>query len=383
MKDNYDCIVVGGGPAGSTTAALLAGAGRSTLLVERDKMPRYQLRESLMPETFWTLRRLGVLEAVKQCPSTQVADVQFVFRYANEPQSPFFEEPELRECCVTWQVERADFDKLLFDNAADMGAQCHDETPVLDVLVEAERVAGVVLQTREQPSREVRCQVLVDATGQQALLTRRLQLPVEDSHVRKAAVWGYYRGARRDPGESGGTPVMLHTSGWKSWFWYIPLSDDITSIGVVGDSHYLLEGRAMPAEAFEDELVKCPALIQRLMNAELVSKFHVVREFAYTTRRRAGDGWVLVGAAYGFIDPVYSPGVFFAMKSGELAADAIIRGLAKNDLSARQLGKWSNEYDASGRLFENSARWRGPTNGASAPERIDGDSGAKIHGVVK
>ncbi|MBW3598573.1 MAG: tryptophan 7-halogenase [Planctomycetes bacterium] len=356
MKDNYDCIVVGGGPAGSTTAALLAMAGHSTLLVERDAMPRYHLRESLMPETYWTLRRLGVWNQVKRCRSTQPADVQFVLRDGRRPATSE-QELDLRECCVTWQVERADLDRLLFDHAASHGAECRDATPVQDVIMDGDHAAGVRIARGAGPVRDVRCRILVDATGQQALLANRLGLRAANEHLRKAAVWGYYRSARREHDEDARGTVILHTAGRESWFWQIPLSEDITSIGVVGDSDYLLEGRGMPAEAFEDELVKCPALIQRLMNAELVSRFHVAREFACTTQRRAGEGWVLVGAAYGFLDPIYSPGVFFAMKSGELAADAIIDGFLKNDLSPRQLGRWTDEYDASGQLFDHVERW--------------------------
>ncbi len=345
MKDNYDCIVVGGGPAGSTTAALLAQAGLATLQVEREKMPRFHIGESLMPETYWTLERLGVLERMKNSKFTKKVSVQFVTNRGQESQPFFFKEHDPRECSSTWQVERADFDQMLFENAAEKGADCYDQTRVLDVLMDGDRAVGVTLQTQDGATREVRCRVLVDATGQQALLANRLGLLVDDPELRKAAIWGYYRGAQRDPGEHGGATLILHTVEKESWFWYIPLSNDITSIGVVGDNDYLLKGRGSPAEVYEDELVKCPALIERLMHAEMVSKFHVAKEFSYTTRRRAGEGWVLVGDAYGFIDPIYSSGVFFAMKSGEWAADAIIDGMARGDLSARQLGRWTEDFD--------------------------------------
>ena len=252
-------------------------------------------------------------------------------------------------------MERADLDRLLFENAAEQGAECRDSTPVCDILLDGDRVTGVRIDA-EGTVRDVLCRVLVDATGQQALLASRLGMQADEA-TRKAAVWGYYRGARRESAANACAPVILHTTTRDSWFWQIPISEDITSIGVVGDSDRLLEGRDMPAEAFEDELVRCPALIQRLMNAELVSRFHVAREFSCTTQRRAGKGWVLVGAAFGFIDPIYSPGVFFAMKSGELAADAILEGFLKNELSPRQLGKWTDEYDAAGQLFEHDARW--------------------------
>lgn len=345
MKDNYQCIVVGAGPAGSTTAALLAQAGHATLLVEREKMPRYHVGESLMPETHGTLERLGVLERMKSGRFTQKVSVQFLSHDGFDSQSFEFQEHTPTACSATWQVERADFDQMLFENAAEKGAECYDQTCVTDVLMEGDQVLGVTLQTADGRMRTVACRVLVDATGQQALLANRLGLLTADLDLRKAAIWGYYRGARRDPGARGGATLILHTADKKSWFWYIPLANGVTSIGVVGDCHYLLKGRGAPAEVFEDELVKCPALIERLMDAAMVGNLHVAKEFSYTTRRRAGEGWVLVGDAYGSIDPIHSSGVLFAMKSGEWAADAIIEGFARGDLSAKQLGCWTAKFD--------------------------------------
>jgi flavin-dependent dehydrogenase len=344
MKDSYDCIVVGGGPAGSTAAALLAEARLSTLLLERETMPRFHVGESLMPETYWTLKRLGVLERMKNSQFVKKVSVQFINSSGKESQPFYFKEHDPHESSQTWQVERADFDKLLFDNAGEKGADCFDQTRVLDVLTDGPRAIGVKLETADGKTREVRSQVIVDATGQQALLANRLGLRDESPTLRKAAIWGYYRGARRDPGENGGATIIMHTQSANSWFWYIPLANDITSIGVVADNDYLLKGRGKPASVFEDELVDCPGLVERLMNAELASRFRIAKEFSYTTKQHAGEGWVLVGDAFGFIDPIYSSGVFFAMKSGELAADAIVEGFQSGDLSPAQLSKWADEF---------------------------------------
>ncbi|MEQ8788190.1 MAG: NAD(P)/FAD-dependent oxidoreductase [Pirellulaceae bacterium] len=344
MKDAYDCIVIGGGPAGSTTAALVADGGCSTLLLEREKVPRFHVGESLMPETYWPLKRLGVLEQMKRSQFVKKVSVQFINDTGRESQPFFFKEHDPRESSETWQVERADFDKMLFDNAAAKGADCLDQTRVREVLFEGEKAVGVRLETQDGSPREIACRVVVDATGQQSFLASRLGLRVDDQRLRKAAIWGYYRGAKRDPGEHGGATIIMHTEGKHSWFWYIPLSNDITSIGVVADNDYLLKGRGKPASVFEDELVKCPGLASRLMDAELISKFRVAKEFSYTTRKQAGDGWVLVGDAFGFIDPIYSSGVYFALRSGELAADAIVEGLAAGDTSAEQLSKWASDF---------------------------------------
>lgn len=176
------------------------------------------------------------------------------------------------------------------------------------------------------------------------MLANRLGLKVDYPDLKKVAIWGYYRNAQRDPGEHGGATIIMHTNEKKSWFWYIPLQDGITSIGVVGDRDYMLKGRGTPEDIFEDELVKCPALVDRLMNAELTSEFRVAKEFSYKTSQHAGDGWVLVGDAWGFIDPIYSSGVYFALRSGELAADAIVDGLNKGDTSGNQLGRWLEDF---------------------------------------
>lgn len=344
MKDHYDCVVIGGGPGGSTTAALVAEAGCSTLLVEREKVPRFHVGESLMPETYWVFERLGVLEKMKKSDFVKKLSVAFVSHTGAESNPFFFKQHDPRECSQTWQVERAEFDKMLFDNAAEKGADCVDETRVLDVLFEDHRAVGVTLQTADGASRDVRCQVVVDATGQQALLANRLGLKVDYPELKKVAIWGYYRNARRDPGEHGGATIIMHTNEKKSWFWYIPLQEQITSIGVVGDRDYILNDRGTPEEIFEDELVKCPALVDRLMHAELTSEFRVAKEFSYRTTKHAGDGWVLVGDAWGFIDPIYSSGVYFALRSGELAADAVVAGLQNDDTSARQLGSWLDDF---------------------------------------
>jgi flavin-dependent dehydrogenase len=346
MNSAYDCIVIGAGPAGCAAAALVAEAGCSTLLLEREKLPRFHVGESLMPETYWTLRRLGVLERMKHSTFVRKLGVKFIDGAGRESQPFFFRQHDPRECVETWQVERAEFDKLLFDNAAEKGAHCRDQTRAREVLFDGRRAVGVRLELPDGAQREVRGRVIVDATGQQCLLASRLGLRVDNPKLKKAAVWGYYRGAQREAGELAGGTLIMHTADDRSWFWYIPLSGDVTSIGVVADHDYLLRDRGSPAGAFEDELVKCPGLARRLIDAQLVSKLRVAKEYSYTTRQPAGDGWVLIGDAQGFIDPIYSSGVFLALRSAELAADAIVAGLKKDDLSAAQLGSWAEGFNA-------------------------------------
>jgi len=344
MKRVYDCIVLGGGPAGSTAGALVAEAGFSTLVVERGAVPRYHIGESLMPETYWTFERLGVLDRMKRSAYPKKYSVQFVSHSGRESQPFYFFETNEHESSQTWQVVRSDFDKMLLDNAVEKGAEVRDATRALDVLFEGDRAVGVRVQAKDAEPEEIGAKVVIDATGQQSIVATRLGLREAYPDMRNASIWGYYRGGRRDTGVDEGATIILHTKSKEAWFWYIPLPDDLVSVGVVSENDYLLKGRGRPEQVFEEELTNCPAVLERLMDAKLDSDFFVARDFSYRSREAAGNGWVLIGDAYGFIDPVYSSGVFLALKSGELAADAVVEGLRSGDLSGAQLGRWAESY---------------------------------------
>jgi len=364
LHEEYACVVVGGGPAGATAAAIVAEAGYSTLLVEREAVPRFHVGESLMPETYWPLKRLGLTQRVAEAGWQAKKSVQFVTHSGKESEPFFFQQHDPRECSTTWQVERGEFDKMLYDRAGELGADCRDQTRLVDVsfdpLPGAEatpdsdmpaatgqrRVTGVVLRDRNGQDRHVGCQVLVDATGQQAFLANRLGIKQVNPDLKKAAIWTYYRGAVRGEGDHEGATIILNTRSRDAWFWFIPQSRGITSIGCVADNDYLLKGRGKPEQVFEEELAQCPGLTPRLAPATRVGKILTAKEFSYMTSQHAGQGWVLVGDAFGFIDPVYSSGVYFALEMGVRAGDAIAEGLAKNDLTASQLGGWSDDFKA-------------------------------------
>ena len=340
-----DCVVIGGGPAGSTTAALVAEQGRSTLLLERDSFPRFHIGESLMPETYWTLERLGVADRVRSGCFVKKNGVQFVNHEGKESKPFYFREADDRDCAETLHVQRDEFDRMLFENAAAKGATCWDRTRVLDVKFSGEGPHTVEYRREGGEVESVRARVVVDATGQQAMIASRMQTKKVDPDLKKAAIWGYFKNAKRNgPGEAEVT-CILHTTSKQCWFWYIPLSNGTVSIGVVGDNEYLLKGRGTPAEIFAEERAQCIGLRARMEHAELVGEWHVAKEFSYKCHQVAGDGWVLVGDAYGFIDPIYSSGVFLALKSGEMAADAIVAGLKKDDVSRAQLESWTGEFN--------------------------------------
>jgi flavin-dependent dehydrogenase len=174
----------------------------------------------------------------------------------------------------------------------------------------------------------------------------RLGLREWDPLLKKAALWTYWEGARRDTGRDEGATLVVQVQGKNGWFWYIPLHDNIVSVGVVASYEYLFKDRPdRDHEAiYFTEVERCPGVKERIAGAKRAGPFRAAKEYSYHSRRAAGDGWVLVGDAFGFLDPLYSSGVLLALNSGMRAADAVAEGLARGDTSAAQLGKWEADY---------------------------------------
>jgi flavin-dependent dehydrogenase len=343
VGQNPQVIVIGGGPAGATVSTLIAQQGYQVELFERERFPRYHIGESLIPETYWVLKRLGMLEKMKASHFIKKYSVQFVSASGKQSAPFYFHDNKPHECSQTWQIRRSEFDTMMLRNAEEQGVGVHEGVRVLDVLFEGERAAGVRIAT-EHSEKEVRADVVVDASGQSSLLMNKFNLRVPDPVLNKGALWTYFTGAYRDQGRDEGATIVLSLQNKKGWFWYIPMHDDVVSVGVVADFHYLFKGRENHETTFAEEMENCPGLIERVSMGKKVAPVKATKDYTYRAGRAAGDGWVLVGDAFGFLDPLYSSGVLLALKSGELAADAIIEGFQTGDTSQRQLGKWEAGY---------------------------------------
>ena len=359
FSEPLDVVVMGGGPAGSTAATLVAKAGFRVGLLEREERPAFKVGESLVPYTYETFARLGLVERLKRSHFQKKHSVQF-YSASGRGSAPFyFSETDAHERSTTWQVRRSEFDALLLENAVEYGVAVRRGVQVQEVLFDGERAVGVRARGPDRRAVEIPARVVVDATGRTALIARKLGLQVPEPHLRKVSLFSHFRGAQRDAGDAEGATLIMHTRNRDSWFWYIPLADDVVSVGVVGDLDDLRPRKgdangdsASDAQArFDAEIRNCPALAGRLSGAEQTMPVRVVQDFSYCADRIAGDGWVLVGDAFAFLDPIYSTGVLLALKSGEGAADAICDGLARDDVSAATLGAFADDFVAGIRAF--------------------------------
>jgi len=328
-SDLVDAIVIGGGPGGSTVSALLAEYGHKVLLLDREPLPaRYHIGESLIPYTWFTLNRLGVVDWLRTSACPKKYSVQFVSITGKVSQPFYFFQTIRHECSQTWQVWRAEFDEMLLANARSKGVEVRQGVHVRDVLMEGSRVVGVRADVKDgAKGEEIRAKVVVDATGRDSLLSRKFQWKDRDPDLNKIAVWSYFEGALRDPGLDEGATTVAYVP-QKGWFWYIPLHSNIVSVGVVGEPGYLYRDTRDPDAIFHREAQACAWIRDHISAGKQVQPVRVTGEYSYHSKRIGGDGFCLVGDAFAFLDPLFSTGVFLALKSGEMAADAIHAGLA-------------------------------------------------------
>jgi flavin-dependent dehydrogenase len=344
-KTETDVVVIGGGPAGSTCSTLIAQHGYQVKLFERERFPRFHIGESLIPETYWVLKRLKMLDKMKNSPFVKKFSVQFVNAQGKLSAPFYFHDNKPHECSQTWQVIRSEFDLMMLNNAREQGVEAHEGVRVLEVLFDGDRAVGVRIQRDDGTKEEVHARVVVDASGQSTMLQNRFKLRLWDPVLNKGAIWTYWQGAYRDSGRDEGATLVVQTTNKKGWFWYIPQHDDTVSVGVVAPFDYLFKGRGSHEQTYNEEVEACPAVKERVSPGRRATGYFATKDYSYRSKQVAGEGWVLIGDAFGFLDPLYSSGVLLALKSGELAADAIAEGLAKRDVSAVQLGKWGDLFN--------------------------------------
>ncbi len=325
VTDRHDVVVVGGGPGGAAVATLCAKAGLDVVLYERQAFPRFQIGESLVPAVNLTLERLGVLGQMDARGFPTKHGVQFFS--AKGPTRPFyFSEVEDPRMHSTWQVLRSDFDAMLLSNAADAGVKVRTETEVVGACEARGVVTGVCIQSSTGAESTTGSKVVVDASGQQGLLVRKLGGRTILPGLENVSVYSHYSGARLDEGIDAGS-TLIYRLDHNSWLWFIPLPETV-SVGLVTPAVRLASFGGSRDEILDNAIAASEPLSARLAAASRTIDVRAARDYSYRTTRDGGQGWILVGDALGFIDPIYSTGLYLTMFSAELAAEAITTALS-------------------------------------------------------
>lgn len=320
----WDVAVIGGGPAGSTAATLLADAGYRVQVLEKARHPRFHIGESLLPANLRLFERLGVGEAVREIGMMKPA-AEFVSPYHGQRLQRFaFAEAWDKSMPYAYQVRRSELDEILLRNAAAHGADVVEGCRVRDVEFLSDG-SGAILCAKHDDGRPYQCRArfVVDASGRDTLLANRLRTKQRSKKHNSSALYAHVRGAQRHAGaDEGNITVYWFEHGW---FWFIPLADGATSIGAVVWPYYLKRrARGTSLEAFFLETIAmCPPLAERLEHAQLVTGVEATGNFSYSGDVTHGRNFLLLGDAFAFIDPVFSSGVMLAMQSAFIGAEAI------------------------------------------------------------
>lgn len=333
--EKCDVLVMGGGPAGSTVSALLAQRGWKVVLVEKDRHPRFHIGESLLPLTLPIFERLGVADKVREIgivkygaefisPSHEGKSTTFYFRRALDKNHPY-----------AYQVRREEFDHLLLNNSKEKGVEVHEGTRVKEVEKNGNGRHSVTAETDSGQTRRWDAGYIVDATGRDTFMAKKMNAKRPNRSHNSAAIFSHFENVERLTGEDEGNISLLWFE--HGWFWMIPFKNGTMSVGAVCWPDYLEKRKDDLDQFLMDTIAMCPGLTKRFANAKMIMPATATGNFSYFSDRMFGDGYIMLGDAFAFVDPVFSTGVHLAMNGGVFAVDVVEAALKKSpDLSARQ-----------------------------------------------
>jgi flavin-dependent dehydrogenase len=320
-SETCDVLIIGGGPAGSTAAALLAERGIDVVLLEKDAHPRFHIGESLLPRNLQILERLGV-HADVAAMGVHKPGAEFVSDETGQSVAFPFACSLNQAYTHAYQVRRSEFDTALFANAKSRGARVAERTRVTEVAFAsaAGERARVTAAQDDGTTRHIDARFVLDASGRDTFIAGKLRSKQSNKHINNTAVFAHYRGVSARAGETAGY-ISVHLTE-NGWFWLIPLTGDVMSVGFVGNPAAYRRPQSNMEQFLNERLDASPTVSARMVGAERISEVHATGNYSYCAASAGGDGWMLIGDAFGFLDPVFSSGVLLAMTAGELGADA-------------------------------------------------------------
>src|SRR5579884_1736770 len=334
---HYDAIIIGGGPGCSSAATYLSRAGKRVLALEKEIFPRFHIGESLLPYNHRIFRELGLLPALKQAGFIPKYGAQFILGSGTKATKFVFRDGRYTREPEAVQVDRATFDHILMKHARASGAEIREGWTVSKFSNEP---GGVVIEARSgsNPVEQFRAKFLIDASGRGNVTGNQEGLRIIHPRLKKLAVFGHFRGVKMDEGDRFGDTIVIRLE--NKWFWVIPITRERTSVGCVMNQEEFANAKLPPAEIFERIWRTSEALCERMKNAKLDGPMHTTSDFSYYNRRLVGERLLRVGDAAGFMDPIFSSGVYLAMFSGKLAAEAVAQSLDANDDGRARLKKY-------------------------------------------
>ena len=340
MKFDFDFAVAGGGPAGTSAAIALAQRGRSVVLFERDTFPRFHIGESLLSSTNDALAALGLAERVEAAGFPEKWGARLFTHDGLSGRGVDFSSVSEVRRPQTYQVPRAEFDRILMDRAREVGVDVREAHRVIACEFTSDAATLEIARTEGDPFR-IRVRALVDASGRHGLIARKFNLRTDEPRLANIAIFAHYRGV---PPIDGARPydIRIVARSDSGWFWLIPISTELMSVGVVLPKNLFLQ---MPEGSNEERLERAiadtPVVAELMRHAKREWPVRVEKDFSYSASKYAGDRWILAGDAGSFLDPVFSTGVSIAMESGIEAAAELDRALTRNDFSARSFAAFS------------------------------------------
>ena len=336
QESQCDVLVIGGGPGGSTISTFLAQKGWKVVVLEKEHHPRFHIGESLLPLNMPLLERLGVLDQVDKIGLVKPGAE---FNYEGyTPAVYYFANAMDKAYPSAYEVRRSEFDNLLLRNSAAKGTDVREGVKVTQVEFRPRSTSLVHTVDEHGNAKTWETRFVVDASGRDTFLANHFKMKNRNPVHNSSAVFGHFQGAVRRPGlDEGNISVYWFDHGW---YWMIPLRDGAMSVGAVCWTYYMKTRKVSVDQFLLDTIALCPAMAERLKDAKLMAPALATGNFSYRAERMTGDGYLMVGDAYAFIDPVFSSGVFLAMNSGELGADVVDEALRNGDVSARSLRRY-------------------------------------------